>query len=163
MSSAEQLLLSQAIERGLKDVQVPLPVGTAIAVSSHGFTPDKEFARNLVEGWLLAHGYRVLPATGTPISVRLLIHSLGTEHGESFFGVPAITSYIIPFALPELTFYGVTKQKGVARYEMKFTDSASGHLVFQSPMLEGTVFLDHYTLLLWFTFQRTDLTPPPSG
>ncbi|NGZ03793.1 MAG: hypothetical protein CV090_12170 [Nitrospira sp. WS238] len=52
MTSVEQLLLTQAVERGLGDLNILLPAGTAVTLKSYGYTPDKEFARRLLEGWL---------------------------------------------------------------------------------------------------------------
>lgn len=163
MTPVEQLLLTQAVERGMSDVTLPLPLGTAVTLTSYGFTPDKEFARRLVEGWFLSHGYRIVPFDVAPVTVRMIIHALGTERGESFFGIPPITSSLFfPAALPELAIYRMAGQKGLARYQLEIADSKTGGLIHRSPMIEGSVFMNQYTVLLWFTFQRTDLVGAPS-
>lgn len=161
MTSVEQVLLTQAVERGLSELSLPLVPGTSVAIQSFGFTPDKDFARRLVESWFLTHGYRVVGYKAAPITVRLLIHALGTESGESFFGVPPINSGFIPIALPELALYRAAEQKGIARFQLELTDSATGTLVHRSRLFEGTVYFNQYTVLLWISFQRTDLLPPP--
>lgn len=163
MTSVEQLLLTQAVERGLGDLNIPLPVGTAVTLKSYGYTPDKEFARRLVEGWFLTQGYRIVPTDVAPVTVRMVIHALGTERGESFFGIPPISSSLFfPAALPELAIYRMAGQKGMARYQLEIADSKTGGLIHRSPVVEGTVFLNQYTVLLWFTFQRSDLMNVPS-
>lgn len=162
MTSVEQLLLSQAVERGLSNLNLPLSPGTPVSMKAFGYTPDKDFAHRQVESWFLAHGYPVVGAKGAAVTVRILIHALGTEHGESFFGVPAINSGLIPIALPELALYREASQRGVARYELELADSETGALLYRSRLCEGTVYLNQYTVLLWFTFQRTDLLPPPT-
>ncbi|MDR4480563.1 MAG: hypothetical protein R3B37_12580 [Nitrospira sp.] len=163
MTSVEQLLLSQAVERGLSNLSLPLTPGTPVSVKAFGYTPDKDFAHRQVESWFLAHGYPVVGTKGAAVTVRLLIHALGTEHGESFVGMPSITSVLIPFALPELTLYRAARQRGVARYELELTDAETGALLYRSQLCEGTVFLNQFTVMLWFTFQRTDLMPAPAA
>lgn len=162
-TSVEQLLLTQAIERGLGDLALPLPVGTTVALKTYGFTSDKEFARRLVEGWFLDQGYRLMPTDAAPVTVRMIIHALGTERGQSFFGIPPISSSLFfPAALPELAIYRMAGQKGLARYQLEIADSKTGGLIHRSPMIEGSVFMNQYTVLFWFTFQRTDLLGAPS-
>lgn len=163
MTSVEQLLLTQAIERGLGDLALPLPVGTTVALKAYGFTPDKEFARRLVEGWFLDQGYRLKPTDIAPVTVRMIIHALGTERGESFFGIPPISSSLFfPAALPELAIYRMAGQRSLARYQLEIADAKTGELIHRSPVIEGSVFMNQYTVLLWFTFQRTDLVGAPS-
>ena len=162
MTTVEQLLLTQAVERGLGDLTLPLRVGTAVALKSYGFTGDKEFARRLVEGWFLDQGYRIVPMDVAPVTVRMVIHALGTERGESFFGIPPISSTFIPAALPELAIYRMAGQKGMARYQLEIADSKTGGLIHRSPVIEGSVYMNQYTVMFWFTFQRTDLVGAPS-
>ncbi len=162
MTSVEQLLLSQAVERGLGDLTLPLPLGTAVALKSYGFTPDREFARRIVEGWFLDQGYRIVPMNVAPVTVRIVIHALGTERGESFFGIPPIRSFFFPAALPELAIYRMAGQRGIARYQLEIADTQTGGLIHRSPIIDGSVFMNQYTVLLWFTFQRTDLVGAPS-
>jgi hypothetical protein len=162
MTTVEQLLLTQAVGRGLGDLTLPLRVGTAVALKSYGYTPDKEFARRLVEGWFLDQGFRIVPMDVAPVTVRMVIHALGTERGESFFGLPPINSVFFPMALPELAIYRMAGQRGMARYQLEITDSKSGGLIHRSPIIEGSVFMNQYTVMLWFTFQRTDLVGVPS-
>ncbi len=162
MTSVEQLLLSQAVERGISDLTLPLPIGTAVALKSYGFTPDKEFAAHIVKSWFLDQGYRIVPLDVAPVTVQIVIHALGTERGESFFGIPPIRSVFFPAALPELALYRMAGQKGIARYQLEIADAQTGGLIYRSPTIEGSVFMHQYTVLLWFTFQRTDLVGAPS-
>ncbi len=160
-TSGEQLLLAQAIERGLSDLSLPLSTNTAVAVKSFGFTDDKEVAHRQIESWFLAQGYPVVEDDKAAINVRVLIQALGTERSETFFGVPAISSLLIPLALPELVVYRAARQQGVARYQLELTDAKTGALLHRSRLCEGTAFLNQFTVLFLFTFQRTDLLPPP--
>jgi hypothetical protein len=164
MTSMEQLLLTQAVERGgLSDLNLPLPIATEVALKSYGFTPDKEFAHRLVEGWFLDQGYRLVPLDVAPVTVRMVIHALGTERGESFFGIPPISSSLLfPAALPELAIYRMAGQRGLARYRLEIADSKTGGLIHRSPLIEGSVYMNQYTVMFWFTFQRTDLVGAPS-
>ncbi|MGE0644411.1 MAG: hypothetical protein AB7P24_12135 [Nitrospira sp.] len=88
-----------------------------------------------------------MPTDVAPVTVRMVIHALGTERGESFFGIPPISSSLFfPAALPELAIYRMAGQKGMARYQLEIADSKTGGLTHRSLVVEGTVFLNQYTV-----------------
>lgn len=51
-TAIEQLLLTQAVERSLADLTIPLPPQETIAVDTLGLTPDQEFLRLALAGRL---------------------------------------------------------------------------------------------------------------
>lgn len=168
-SANEQLLLTQAIEQGLAQAHLPLLQGTELSLEATGLTSpsvagknsdDIEFAKELVDSWLLSQGFR--RAVGKKgHEVRVIIQSLGTQQAETFIGIPAITSYIIPFALPELALFKASRQRSLARFRLDVIDLNTGRLVYATPSYEGDAYLNQYILLFGFTFRLTDLVPPP--
>lgn len=157
----EQLLLAQSIERSLSSASIPLRQGETVALETFGLTGDKDFAQAIVSGWLGRQGLQLNPETAT-YRVRLILHALGTEKHDSTFGIPPIQSVLIPIALPELNFYKVTRQRGYARVQLDVMEKSSGRLLTSTPVYEGDVYYNQYTILLWFSFDSTDLIPPPS-
>src|SRR5689334_25400847 len=98
-TATEQLLLSQAIERSLHDLAVPLPEGASVMVDTVGFAvpptsivpSDMLYVRDAVAGRLGHLGLRVQPKTEEPTyHVRVLVQSVGTVQGDTFFGMPSL-------------------------------------------------------------------------
>ena len=167
-SANEQLLLTQAIEQGLAQAHLPLLQGTELSIEAIGLTSpsvvgndsDIKFTKELVDSWLLSQGFR--KAVGKKgHEVRVIIQSLGTQQAETFIGIPAVTSYIIPFALPELALFKASRQRSLARFRLDVIDLNTGRLVYATPSYEGDAYLNQYILLFGFTFRLTDLVPPP--
>ena len=167
-SVIEQMLLNQALERGLDQVVLPLSPETAfsldaIALDVHpatGMNSDKGFAKGKVDSWLRSRGFRIL-RDKTGFKVRMVIEVLGTQQSENFLGIPPISSSVIPFALPELALYKASRQMSLARFKLEIFDQDSGRLVHATPFYQGIAYLNQYVLLFGFTFRTTDLTPPP--
>jgi len=159
-STLEQLLLSQSLQRSLNSATIPLHPGVSVGVEAVGLTSDKSFARDLVRGWLQEKGLHV-GAEAPKYLIRIILHAFGTEQSEFFVGVPKIQSTVIPFALPELSFYKAIKQRGYTRLNIEVSDKKSGALIASSPVYEGDVYFNHTTLLLIFNHSSTDIVPPP--
>ncbi|GJL51762.1 MAG: hypothetical protein NPIRA01_29890 [Nitrospirales bacterium] len=156
----EQLLLSQSLERTLDSARIPLDPGASVSVKTAGLTDDKDFAQELVVGWLREKGLQVQSEDGTYL-IRVILHAFGTEQSESFVGLPAIESTIIPIALPELSLYKATKQRGYSRLQLEISDTKSGALIASSPIYEDDVYFNQYIFLLAFGRTSTDISPPP--
>jgi hypothetical protein len=159
-SSGEQLLIAQSIERGLNTAGEFAPPKGAVMVEVAGLTDDTIFARALVVEWLRQQGWQITPKDGTYL-VHLLIYALGTEQAQSFLGIPATQGTLIPISIPELAVYKAQRQHGYARFAFNVIETPSGRLIASSPVLEGNVYFNQYTLLFAFTFHTTDLVPPP--
>ena len=167
-SITEQMLLNQAIERGLDQAVLPLNPQTTLALDAIGLAvppevganSDINFAKGIIDGWLRAQGYRVLNSK-KGFKVRIVIQTFGTQQSESFVGIPQISSSVIPFALPELALYKASRQMSLARFKLEILDQDSGRLVHATPFYQGIAYLNQYVLFFGFTFRTTDLTPPP--
>lgn len=183
-SAIEQLLLTQAVERALEGLTVPLPEGEAVRLEVSGLQTDRAhlhvdeqdesfgiidspswdltFIRDAVGGRLGELGYRVRKRDeDAAYLVRVMVQVMGTNQGKTFFGIPPIQSIIIPFALPALTFYQILDQLAHVRLHLEVFQTATGRFVRSTPWVAGTTYYNQYTVLVFFTFRTTDLIGPP--
>jgi hypothetical protein len=167
-TATEQLLLSQAIERSLHDLSVPLAEGSTVMIETVGFAvpptaflaADLNYARDTVAGRLGRLGLRIHPKNEEPqYLMRVLVQSLGTVQGETFFGIPSVA--VLGFALPELTLYKAQFQSGYMRYSIDVYESATGRFIRSTPWYTGSSYYDQYTVLFLFRYNTTDLILPP--
>ena len=169
-TATEQLLLSQAIERSLHDLSVPLSEGSTVMIETVGFAvpptafipSDLNYARDTVAGRLGQLGFRIHPKDEEPkYIVRVLVQSLGTVQGETFLGMPPVQSVIVPIALPELTLYKAQRQSGYMRYSIDIYEAATGRFIRSTPWYTGSSYYNQYTFLFLFRYNTTDLILPP--
>jgi hypothetical protein len=183
-SATEQLLLSQAVDRAIDGVAVPIPEGASIWVEVSGLQTDRAhlhidegderfgvidspswdlaFVRDVVAGRLGQLGYR-LQKTNEEAGylVRILVHAMGTNQAKTFFGIPPIQSLIIPFALPQLTLYQELDQLAHVRLHLDIFESGTGRFVRSTPWMIGDAYYNQYTVFFFFGFRSTDLLDPP--
>ena len=57
--------------------------------------------------------------------VRVTVDAFGTLYNHTFFGMPAFSSAFIPIALPQLSIYEASKQRGHARWSMDVLDKTN--------------------------------------
>jgi hypothetical protein len=167
-TATEQLLLSQAIERSLPDVSLPLPDGSTVMIETVGFAvpptafmpSDLNYARDTVAGRLGRLGYRIHPKDEEPkYLVRVLVQSLGTVQGETFWGMPSVA--VLAIALPELTLYKEQRQSGYVRYSFDIYEAATGRFIRSTPWYTGSSYYNQYTVLFVFRYNTTDLLLAP--
>ena len=167
-TATEQLLLSQAIERSLHDLSVPLPEGSTVVVETVGlavpptaFIPsDLNYARDTVAGRFGQLGFRIHPQKEEAKYIaRVLVQSLGTVQGETFLGMPSVA--ILAIAVPELTLYKAQFQSGYMRYSIDIYEAATGRSIRSTPWYTGSSYYNQYTFLFLFQYNSTDLLFPP--
>jgi hypothetical protein len=124
--------------------------------------PDLGMVRGIVEGRLMQLGYTPVDRRDeADLYVRLLVLSMGTDQGQSFLGMPAIQSTIIPFSTPALTLYEAQRQIAYVRYRLQIYESRTGKWHAPAEWYEGLAYYNQYTLLFFFTFRGTDLVQAP--
>jgi hypothetical protein len=183
-SAIEQLLLTQAVDRALADVTVPLPEGAAVTVEVSGLQTDRahmhvseddaRFAVIDSPSWDLAYvrdaasarlgelGYLVKQGEAdAAYLVRVKVESMGTNQGKTFFGLPPIQSVIIPFALPQITLYQEQDQLAHVRLHLDVFERASGRFVRSTAKSVGSAYYNQYVVFFFFSFRSTDLIDPP--
>lgn len=183
-NAIEQLLLTQAVERSLTDVTVPLPEGATVRVEVSGLQTDRAhmhlskedtaygvidspswdfaYVRDAVSARLGELGYLIKNAMDeTDFLVRVKVESMGTNQANTFFGLPAIQSVIIPFALPQITLYQDLDQLAHVRLHLDLYESRSGRFVRSTSKFIGSAYYNQYIVFFFFTFRSTDLLYPP--
>lgn len=181
-TAVEQLLLTQAVTYAVNNLTVSLPDHAALHVDVTGLQTDRAhfnvvgedrgvlhgpsldllFIRDSVATGLARLGYRIDPQETSPqYRARVVIESFGTTQGLTFFGMPPVTSVLIPFSLPALTLYKAQGQEGYARLRVEIFDYHTGSFVGSSATSIGRTYYNQYTLLFFLTWQTTDLTAPP--
>ncbi len=164
-TSTEQLLISEAINRSLPkqiDLPLPMPKGAIVKLDVTGLTPDKDMVKGMVGGWLGLLGYTVQdgPENATH-RVNVVIDSVGSEVGNTFFGIPPVQASLIPISLPELALFKAELQSGYSRLHLDVFDMPSGRFIASSSPFIADTFYNAYTVLFLITFNKTDLTSPP--
>lgn len=157
----EQVLITQAIKSSLEHAtEISLPTNSTVQIVAAGLTEDQYFATKIFESWLGRQGYRVLEE-GADYKLRVIWHGIGTKHDEFFFGVPPISSTLIPVATPELSIYKDVREAAMARFSIDILKQGNGQLISSTFAYEGNVYFSVTTLLFGFTFESTNLVPPP--
>ena len=186
-TAIEQLLLSQAIERSLRHLSLPLAPKQSVTISIAGFPHDRSVLQTPFPSTsdlqtnqqlsVIRHQSSDLPVMQGKVEARLgelgllvypleqdadfrihvIVEALGTEQGQSFFGMPPVQSVLIPFALPELTLFKAQLQRGYARYQFDIFDAKSGELIRSTAWYEGSAFYNQYTFLFFITLEGSDL------
>lgn len=164
-TATEQLLLSEAISRSLPKQNgspLPIPKGAIIKLDVTGLTPDKDMAKGVVAAWLGLQGYIVQDgAEKATHRINVVIDSLGSEAGNTFFGIPPIQASLIPVSLPELALFKADLQSGYARFHVDVFEMPSGRFIVSSTPFIADTYYNAYTLLFLISFHRTDLDSPP--
>lgn len=166
-TATEQLLVSEAVVRSLPkqpDSLLPLPQGAIVKldISISAISADKDVIRGIIAGWLGQRGYIVQDgAENATHRINIVVDSLGTELGNTFFGIPPVQGSLIPISLPELALYKAEYQTGYARFHLDIFELPSGRFVGSSPQFLADTFYNAYTVLFLFTFNKTDLISPP--
>jgi hypothetical protein len=181
-TAVEQLLLTAAIEHALHNLTIFLPEQTSLHVDVTGLQTDRAhfnmvgedrgvlhgpsldllLIRDSIATGLARLGYRVDPRDTEPAYLaRVVVESFGTTQGLTFFGMPPVTSVLIPFSLPALVLFSAQGQNGYARLHVDYFEYQSGKLVGSSPTIIGRTYYNQYILLFFFTWQTTDLSAPP--
>jgi hypothetical protein len=93
--------------------------------------------------------------------LRVVVEAVGTEQGETFFGMPPVQSVLIPFALPQLTVFEAQRQQAYARFTMDIFDARTGELVRSTPWYEGSAYYNQYTIFFFISFKGSDLVATP--
>ncbi len=181
-TAVEQVLLTQAVEQALVNLTVQLPEGVNVDVDATALESDRArlhmtnadfgaidrpsrdilYVRDAVAAELGRRGYRVSARdTESPYLVRVMTESFGTMQGRVFFGMPPVQSVLIPFSLPELVLFKQESQSGYARLHLDLYDNRTGEFLGSTAKLVGRAFYNQYTVLLFATWNRTDVTAPP--
>ncbi len=157
-----QLLLSQALERTLDGISLPVPGDVAVLVEAVGITrdhmPDQEYVRQIVALHLARQGFRLAQNEAeATYRIKIVLQTFGTEQGVTFLGIPPLQSIFLPFPIPEIALYKSVNEKGFARLSVNVIESASGTLISSGPWSGAATYYNQYTVLFFINFHLTDL------
>ena len=125
-------------------------------------SPDLGMVRGFIEGRLAQLGYTPVDRPHeADLLLRVLVLAMGTDQGQSFFGMPAIQSSVIPFSTPPLTLYESQRQIAYVRYRLQIYDSRARKWLAPNQWYDGLAYYNQYTLLFFITFRGTDLIQAP--
>lgn len=158
----EQLLISEAIERGMEDLSLDLKsTDFSVHLRKTGLNPSHTFMAEVVEGWLGRLGFDLeRDPLDADYQVRLIVDSIGTSQSIKLFGMPATSSAWLPIALPELALYKRDRSEGYARFYFDIFETETGEYITSSRDYEGKVTHTKYTIFFVFGFTRSDLPEP---
>jgi hypothetical protein len=181
-TSIEQLLLTQALERSLKDVTNPLPEPAAIHLEVTGLSRLSSYAGrpgSTTEGVQYGPGTDlpfVLEAVASRLGelgsqirqdpleadylVRIMVQALGTEQSQTFFGIPSAPSLILPVVPPEIPLYKAQYQQAHVRWLLNIYERSTGRFLRSTPMYTGDAYFNQFTIF-FVSFRRTDLLEAP--
>ncbi|SET07666.1 hypothetical protein SAMN05216326_11137 [Nitrosomonas marina] len=164
-AAIEQLLQSEAVSRSLDRQEydfVSIPKGSKVTLTTTGLSKDSAFIGEIVGGWLGKQGYILANPKNAQYRVNVVVKSLGTEYGETFFGIPPISGTLLPISVPELSVYKSRNQIGYANFYLDIFELPSGRFAHSTPPYWTETFYNDYTLLFLFTFNKTDLIRVPN-
>lgn len=123
---------------------------------------DLEMMRGFVEGRLAELGFAPTERREeAELSIRVMVLALGTDQGQSFFGMPAIQSSVIPFSTPALTLYEAQRQIAYVRYRLQIYDARTRQWYVGEQWYDGSAYYNQYTVLFFFNFRGTDMADVP--
>jgi hypothetical protein len=156
----EQLLISEAIERGIEEMRVHIESpDKEIYLDTTGLTGDQKFMGDVMRGWLGRLGFEIEnDIENADFQLNLVIQSLGTHQKIKFFGMPASQSAWLPLSIPELALYKRNKEEGYVRFYFDVFDAKTGEYVSTTRDFEGNVYITQYTFFFVFDWQTTNLS-----
>jgi len=155
----EQLLISEAIERGIKEMRVHIESpDKEIYLDTTGLTDDQHFMGDVMQGWLGRLGFEIEnDIENADFQLNLVVQSLGTHQRIKFFGMPASRSAWLPLSIPELALYKRNKEEGYVRFYFDVFDAKTHEYVSSTRDFEGSVYVTKYTFFFVLDWQTTNL------
>jgi hypothetical protein len=157
----EQLLISEAIQRGIEDMQISIdsPEQQEVYLDTTGLTSDQEFMGNVMRGWLGRLGFEIEnDIKNANLQLNMVIQSLGTHRRIRLFGMPATRSAWLPISIPELALYKRNRQEGYVRFYFDIFDAKTGQYISTTRDFEGEVHVTQFTFFFVFDWQTTNLS-----
>jgi hypothetical protein len=166
-SGVEQELVVRALERAIAGIDVTRLERRRVTLELTGLTGDEAFARNFLTALLQARGVDVVPGAERPdLRLKVFATVLGTDHGETLIGVPALQVPLLPVPIPEIALFKWARHRGVAEIQTFIFDGETGLFLSRIPDGVGRAKFDRFTVLLVVSFVVDDLgdrppAPPP--
>lgn len=119
-TATEQILLSKAVDRAVRRLQISLPPKTAVFIDASRFEAyDRGYAVGAIRDRFLVAGARAVDARDkAEVVVEIRSGALSTDESDALIGIPA---YSLPIPLagdlqtPELALLKQNRRRGVAK------------------------------------------------
>jgi len=160
-TATEQLLLSAATDRALRDVNLPdLADQTVYLDTTYLETFDQPYVIGSLRDLLFRNGALLQEKPEqADIIVEARSAALSTDSMESLAGIPAMPLPIpaaVTIETPELPLFKMNSQTSVAKLALTAYNRESKKHLFSADALLGQAHLDHYTLL-GITTKKTNI------
>jgi hypothetical protein len=162
-TAIEQLLFSQAVERSVDPISLPLPEGAAVAIDVVAPSPPLllAFVRDMVAKRLGTQGFRVMKQEkDATYLVRVLAQSLGTEQGKNLIGLPSMQSALLPISTPEIALFKKEHNQALVRLSLDISERETGRHIVSTPWYEGETHFNQYTVFVLIGYRLTNLVLP---
>jgi len=160
-SAVTQQLVVRSLERALTQLDVSRFAGRKVSIEltsqSYG---AQSFAKEFVATWLEARGVRVT-SDSPDLTLKVIASVLGTDRGETFFGIPQLQSTLIGIPTPEISLFKWVRNRGLTEMSVFAFDARTNTFLETVGPGIGRSMQDDVTILIIINFTRTDVEDRP--
>ena len=155
-SGITQQLMMRSLERALEHLNIDRLKEQTVTIEIFNQAGPPVMIKEFVTAWLRAHGVRIVE--GLPdLKVKAFASVLGTESDQDLFGIPAFYAPIVNVPVPEIAFYKIQRNHGVAEVRLFEFDGKTDEFIAAPPTGVGRAKVDKYTILIFFGYTNTDV------
>lgn len=140
LSSSQQILATEAVDRALARVEWPdiKKRKVFIDVAAPSGDQERSYLANTVAAEVAARGAILAPDLKSADTALLVnADAIGLEQNRTFVGLPAVESALIPIGVPEITVYNSEREESYARIELVFADLKKGGVLARTGPLDS--------------------------
>jgi hypothetical protein len=157
-----QLLVFRALERAVARLDVERLRDRRVTLEIVSQLYDHKFAATYLETWLRTHGVKV-GSDQADLRLQVFLLTLGTDHGQSFIGLPAFQVPVLAIPVPEIAIFKWIRNRGRADLRAFAFDPKTDNLVDLLPETTGRSKFDDFTIVVVLGFSVTDVDDPLPG
>ncbi|MDD3154850.1 MAG: hypothetical protein PHS41_08275 [Victivallaceae bacterium] len=167
-SAVEQMLLTEAIERGIRAVNFNKYRGKKVFLEYDYLAPqvDKPYIQGYLELHLARHGVLVTrKADQSELTLQVICGVLATDFDKVLFGTPTLPIPLpytdLTFAIPEIPLYEKITRQGFGRFSFNMVKTADRAPV---EVIDGinTNTYQHNWKIFWVPFTTYDVDKKPT-
>ncbi len=145
-SGVEQLLVARALDNALKNATLAVR-GTKVVVDVASLMWDEDYyVEKALTHWFLKNGAQITDVRKEADWVAsVLVKCAGTDDGQFYLGVPAMTVPLTPYSTPQINLLSGYIQKG--RVELEIILYRKETVKEKTPLLVGQSYFKKYTIL----------------
>jgi hypothetical protein len=170
-SAITQQLVVRSLERALTQLDLTGFVGRRVTLDLFTQTANQTmigppqagsqaFVKEFVTAWLEAHGVRVTPES-VELKLKIAASVLGTDRGETFFGIHAFQIPVLAIPFPEVSLFKWIRNRGLAEIWVYALYEETDTFVRAIPPGIGRSKQDDFTILLIIDFTVSDVDERP--